>query len=82
MYLASAPRRVCTSGSFPSAYRNRAAVAAGLLRDCVVGLVILLPDDDYREGEQDGVDNPDGREFESGDLIVLDKSLDTDRANE
>ena len=45
-----------------------------------IRLAELLPDGDHGEGEEDGVDDADGRELEPGDLVVLDQSLDADPA--
>ena len=56
---------------------------AGLLCDCGLRIAEFFPHDDNSEGEQHGIDDADGCEFETGDLIVLDQCLDPDpTANE
>jgi hypothetical protein len=51
---------------------------AGFVCDGGLRVVEFLPHDDDRKGEQHGVDNAYGREFESGDLVVLGQPSDAD----
>lgn len=44
----------------------------GLVEGAFLGLLIPLPYADRNEGQQDGVDNADHRQDESGQIVVLD----------
>ena len=53
---------------------------AGFLGDGSLRVIELFPHDDDRKGQKDGIDDADGREFETGDLVVFDQCLDADPA--
>ena len=53
---------------------------ARFLGDGSLRVVELFPHDDDRKGQKHGIDDADSREFETGDLVVLDQCLDADPA--
>ena len=52
---------------------------ARFVGDGILGLAEFVPHRDHCEGEEDCIDDPDRRELESGDFVVLDQFLRADR---
>ena len=67
-------------GFLPLSITEQRRRRAGFLGNRGLGVIELFPHHDDRKGQKHGIDDAHGREFETGDLVVLGQCLDADPA--